>query len=142
MNSEKEVRHTFKKAERLTRKKLIQELFEHGSSFFLYPLKVLYLTKDDPTIGTYQVLFTVSKRNFKNATDRNLLKRRMREAFRKCKEKIYYSFPKQPNLLIAYIYVGKDVATYKEIEKSTVSALQKVIQKLQDKKDNEQKSKD
>ena len=45
---------TFKKEERLSRKKLIDELFKSGSSFYLQPFKVLILEKKTPPeiIGT------------------------------------------------------------------------------------------
>ncbi len=77
---DKVVKFTFKKSERLSSKKDIQELFNNGSSFYLYPFKVITLPAD--TSKLHQVLFSVPKRLFKRAVDRNLLKRRMREAYR------------------------------------------------------------
>jgi hypothetical protein len=49
------VRHTFKKSERLSKEKWIQELFEKGSSFYLYPFKVIHQPHPDPTLP-HQVL--------------------------------------------------------------------------------------
>jgi ribonuclease P protein component len=70
------------KNERLHSKKLIKELFDKGSSFFLYPFKVMVLDINIDIQETNQVLFSVSKKKLKKAVDRNLIKRRMREAYR------------------------------------------------------------
>ena len=63
-------KNTFRKAERLSRKKWIQELFDKGSSFNLYPYRVLYMDHPEPPAGFNQVMFSVSTRLFKRAADR------------------------------------------------------------------------
>ena len=50
------------KSERLHGDKLIKELFNEGSSFFLYPFKVIFLLKKDLEGNTNQVLISVSKK--------------------------------------------------------------------------------
>lgn len=70
---------TLKKAERIKSLKTIDELFKNGSSFFLAPFKVLYSLNTSPVSNA---AFMVSKRNFKNATDRNRIKRLVRESWR------------------------------------------------------------
>jgi ribonuclease P protein component len=94
---------TFKKEERLNKEKWIKELFEKGSSFHLYPFRVIYLPHPDPLYPVNQVLISVSVRNFRKAVDRNLLKRRIREAYRLTKPGISSG----GKWLIAYIYTGK-----------------------------------
>lgn len=107
---------TFRKEERLKKEKLIKELFEKGSSFYLYPFKVYVMRNPDPGYSFHQVLFSVSKRNFKRAVDRNLVKRRMREAFRLNKLAIAAS----NKLLIAYIYSAKEILTFAQIQERLV----------------------
>ena len=102
--------YTFKKVERLSSKKTIQELFNNGSSFYLYPLKVLYLP--NPQSGVNQILFTVPKRIFKRAIDRNLLKRKLREAYRLHKHLLT---PNLQIISIAYIYTSKEIVDYNTI---------------------------
>jgi ribonuclease P protein component len=102
----------FPKTERLTNKRLIQELFDKGSSFYLHPFKILYLPSGSHD-QNHKVLITIPKRVFRKAATRNLLKRRIREAYRLNKHLLdirgFY-------LLIGYIYIGKDVADYKLME--------------------------
>lgn len=121
------VKFTFKKSERLSSKKDIQELFKNGSSFYLYPFKIITLPASD--VKMHQVLFTVPKRNFKRAVDRNLLKRRMREAYRLHK----HLLPTEPQVLcIAYIYTSKEIVDYESIAKpleQSLSRIKKYVEK-------------
>ena len=105
---------SLKKHEILRSKKDIKELFENGSSFFLYPFKVHYLP--NPSGQNNQVLFTVSNRNFKKAVDRNLLRRRLREAYRLNKNILTTDQKEQFSLSIALIYISRFKLPYKEIE--------------------------
>lgn len=113
--------NTFKKSERLCSEKLIKELFDKGSSFYLHPFKV-YSIQYESLTNSHQVLFSVPKRNFKKAVDRNLLKRRMREAYRLNKQYYVNSKPK----LIAYIYSTKEILDYNQIEKKLKITLERL----------------
>ena len=73
-------RNTFHANERVKGKKLAKELFEEGSSFFLYPFVVKYVSRTD--LNNTQVLITAPKKKLRRAVDRNLVKRRVREAYR------------------------------------------------------------
>lgn len=122
---------TLHKEERLCSQKLIEELFTSGESFLSYPLKVVFLKTELPQ--TYPVLasFTVSKRNFKRAVKRNLLKRRIREAYRLNKPAFYQEIDaKELQLAIMFVYIGKDMAEYPVIEKAMVSAFKKLLGKI------------
>ena len=99
--------------ERLNKEKWIQELFEKGSSFILYPFRVVYLPHPDPVHPSHQVLISVSIRNFKKATDRNTIKRRIREAYRLNNSKIL----SPGKWLIAYIYIAKEMIPSEMIHK-------------------------
>ena len=109
--------YKFPKAERLHSKTKIEELFSKGQHFTIFPLKVVYLQQEQTQAGnTNQVLVTVPKKIFKRAVDRNLLKRRIREAYRLNKHLITHSGT-DFYLLIGYIYIGREVQKYQEIEK-------------------------
>lgn len=121
------VNYTFKKAERLSSKKDIQELFDNGSSFYLHPFKIITLPTSHSIL--HQVLFSVPKRNFKRAVDRNRIKRKMREAYRLHKHLI----STEPQVLhIAYIYTSKQLLDYASIEnplKQSLIRINKYVEK-------------
>ncbi len=122
--------YTFPKKERLSSKKVIQELFQKGSSFTLYPFKIIYLFSDTPVEAYPQVLFTVPKRSFKKAHDRNQIRRRCKEAYRLNKHLLYTNSTSASTPLyitaIAFIYTGKEIFLYWPIEKKLSSALQRL----------------
>ena len=121
--------YKFKKEERLCSKKLLDELFHNGSSFLVYPFRIVHLPVPVSGQVSSQVVIGVSKRKFKHAVDRNLLKRRIREAYRLNKEELLYTFLRENNLQIIFSisFVGKEIADYSFIEKKLKSALVQLI---------------
>jgi ribonuclease P protein component len=112
---------TFRKEERLIKEKQIQELFDKGSSFYLFPFKVFFMPGPEP-LEHHQILISVSKRNFKRAVDRNLIKRRMREAYRLQKQFL----PEAPPLMIGYIYAHKEILLFEEIKRRMLQSFKKI----------------
>jgi len=112
---------SFKKEERLAGEKHIKELFEKGSSFHLYPFRVLTLPNPDSEPKINRVLISVSKRNFKRAVDRNLIKRRIREAYRTQKELI-----KGNSFLLAFVYTAREIEPFEAIKDKLFLVLEKI----------------
>ncbi|GDX52852.1 hypothetical protein LBMAG27_18990 [Bacteroidota bacterium] len=102
---------SFSKAERLNSKKLMDELFNKGSSFVLYPFRVYWMKHEQPVPSKVQVLISVPKKNFPLAVDRNRIKRLMREAYRKNKFLIIDSMNgNEKNLAVAFLFTGKNLS--------------------------------
>jgi len=106
--------YTFEKEERLCNKKLIEELYHNGSSFLCYPFKVSWLLTDRPQKYPVQIVFSVPKKRFKKAVDRNLIKRRMRESYRLNKQQYLYELlnSEDKKIVLSLGYVAKDIAPY------------------------------
>lgn len=117
-----QIKHTFPKSERLTGKKSIEELFSKGSSFYMHPIVLKYKLVDGTS---HRVLFAVSKKNIKKAVDRNLIKRRLREAYRLNKHQLSAKNNSFYNL--AFIYTDPTILAYKEIE----NRLSKLLKRLE-----------
>lgn len=128
-------KQTFKKSERLCSKTLIETLFKQGKSFLEYPFKVLYLptivTATDDVSYPAKVLFTVPKRQFKKAVQRNKLKRLMREGYRKNKYQLYETLSHNNlEITLAYVYVAKETMPYTEIEKKIKASILRLKQEI------------
>src|SRR6201991_2602888 len=106
--------YTFTKEERLCNKSLIDGLFHNGSSVLCYPFRVSWLVTDTPQSFPAQVLVAVPKKRYKRAVDRNLLKRRIREAYRLHKEENLYSMLKaiDKKIIFSIGYIGKEIGEY------------------------------
>jgi ribonuclease P protein component len=74
---------------------------------------------------------TVSKKNFKSAVQRNLLKRRMREAYRKNKQPlINVLHEKNKKVDLMFLHVSKELSDYKKIENGMISVMEKLQAQL------------
>lgn len=113
--------YSFPKKERLNSKKKIEGLFKTGSSFYLNSFQVRHLLSQEH-VEHHQVLISVSKRNFKRAVDRNLIKRRIKEAYRLNKHLISDLKPQY----LGFIYLSKNILTFHEIQDQLILCLNRL----------------
>jgi len=120
---------TFTRSERLKSKKLLGGLFKGGNSYVAYPMRVVWspLPADhEPANIQVQVAFSVPKRNFKTAVARNLLKRRIREAYRLHKHELYEKLATEDErIALMLLYVAKETLSFAEIEAGVVKMIRK-----------------
>lgn len=123
--------YSLKKNERLKSRLTIQKLFTQGASLFVFPLKLVYISVEDNKQTTdFLVGVTVPKRSHKKAHTRNLLKRRIREAYRKNKPTFAKQVDKPRRYALMYILVDQNITDYAQIEKSMIKLNKKLISKL------------
>lgn len=109
----------------LRHKKDIERLFQEGSFVFKFPISAaILLRQDDPTLVKPPILvsFSVSKRYFKRAVDRNLIKRRMREAYRIHQNSAPYISEGQ--LHVMFIYKSKKIESFQKIQFAILNIIQ------------------
>lgn len=123
-------RYTLPKAERLAGRSDIGRLFTCGEAFLVYPIKCTYRWTGMGAGARMMVL--VPKRNHKRAVARNVLKRRMREAYRLHKELLAVK-PGEAGAVevegvdMAFSYVAKgEPLDYRTVERAMITILQKV----------------
>ncbi len=112
---------TLKKEEKLKSRKAIENLFSDGKSFSQYPLRIVYRKS---TSEHHQLAVSVAKKKFKHAVDRNLLKRRLREAYRLNKSILDNQ---NDRFDFIFIYLSKDKKSFLEIEEAMKIILQKLV---------------
>jgi len=109
-------KNTFGKQEKLKSKKAIDLLFKKGKSINAYPLKAIFLPTNEEEDTGLNVGVSVAKRNIKLAVNRNLIKRRMREAYRLNNRGLKESCVGKKGYNIMFIYHSSQILTYQEIE--------------------------
>lgn len=126
------MKFTLGKAERLKSKKLIEKLFEEGSSLKVYPFKLTYLKTSHTSDNPVQVAFSVPKRRFKKAVHRNRVKRLLKEAYRLEKHTVYEVVNDPCIFMITFI--GKEEPTFVQVKKHMDTLLRVFVDELKSKR--------
>ena len=121
------MRATLSKNDRLHRQKRSDYLFAAGKSAVSYPIRVVAVPAADDLLDArepaLQTLFSVAKKRFKRAVQRNRHKRRMREAYRL--EKAVADWNPSTPVWLALQYIGNDEIPLPELR----TAIRKAVEK-------------
>jgi ribonuclease P protein component len=119
----------FFRKERLKSRKVIGSLFKEKRSVGAFPIRFFYTNTIEGF--TLQSAFSVSKKHFKKAVDRNRLKRLMRECLRLNKDRlISYLDEKELKISGMWVYLGNEIIDYPQMNKAVIKSIDKLITEL------------
>ena len=129
-----EPKHTFSKRERLYLREELKLLFTQAQiAFIAYPFRVVVYRASggqDSHGGRVSVVISVAKKRFKRAVQRNLLKRRTREAYRRSKDALSGAVAERGDVLfIAFQFIGDAMPQYAQVRTAVERALAKISRK-------------
>ena len=121
---------SFSKKERLKNKLQIDSLFSEGERFFEYPFNAIWRL-DSNSDSTLKMAVSVPKKKIPNATDRNKIKRLVREAFRKNKAILHQPLEaKKVKLHLMLVYSQSNIMPMTEIEDKISVTLQRLAEEI------------
>ena len=100
-------RNTFPLKEHLKSKKTIEKLYAEGTSVTAFPLRAVFIEQEtEEQEPQAAILISVAKKRFRHAVDRNLVKRRIREAYRTSKHSFVAALQnKGKKMAVAILYI-------------------------------------
>ena len=113
---------TYPKEEKLKSRKIIDLLFTKGQSVAKYPLRMAFI-KADERDQIIQVGVSVSKKYFKKATDRNYIKRLLRECYRLNKPLLIQKITKPHAFML--LYQSKEKPSFEELNDKIIKLFEK-----------------
>jgi len=123
--------YTFNKKEKLKSRKSIESLFRSGSTFSSPPFRLLYRKVEDLSVPV-QMTVAIPKRNIRRAVDRNLLKRRTREAYRLQKSGLLEKVTgKNTSYQVLLLYHSTGIADFRTIHSAVRVLLTRLEQAVE-----------
>lgn len=124
---------TLRGKERLKFRNQIEMLFQNGEAFSFYPLRVVYrfakTEKENGGDSPVKVGFSIPKKRFKRAVQRNRIRRLLKESWRLQKQELYTAMPDGWQLHCFLIYVSSEMINFEQSN----NAVEKVLKKLAEK---------
>ncbi|HEC43050.1 MAG TPA: ribonuclease P protein component [Bacteroides sp.] len=125
-------KQTLSKDERLKSSLGIEDLLKNGHTESGFPLKIFWsYSGDSRQKSPVRVAVLVPRRKFKRAVDRNLMKRRIREAYRLNKNLIYEPLAERNlNISLIILFLSDEFISFERLESGMQVLLLRLVKKL------------
>src|SRR5690554_5985524 len=115
---------TFKKAERLSGKTVISNLFKNGKSVKAFPFVLLYQPVEFEKAVPARLTISIPKRKVKSAVKRNRIRRMVRETYRVQKHLLYDVLNSQhQQFALLIIFVGTEAGLDSNLVQEKISRI-------------------
>ena len=123
-------KNTFPLKEHLKSKSVIDNLYANGTSVTAFPLRAVFIQQPETQEPTAAILINVAKRRFRHAVDRNLLKRRIREAYRTGKHQFIDTLENNgKKMAVAIMYIDTKPSSTEYIKRKMGKLLNAILTK-------------
>ena len=130
---------TLSKAERLKSKTVLDALFKDGNSIKCGPMVLLWQFQNPAVPAPVQVAFSVPRKIFRNATDRNRIKRLMRESYRTNRSGLYdLLIERNKQLALFFLYRSGEAMGHAELQDKIIVALARLEKEIKKELNNEE----
>ena len=121
----------FPKKQKLCSEKVIERLFTNGKSISEKPFRAIWNFEENNDNVFVKSLIVVSKKRLKLAVERNVIKRRIKEAYRLQKRQLeLFLESNNQQLNLAIIYQEEEILDYKTLEEKINLLLSRLINEL------------
>lgn len=121
----------FSKLERLKQRRLFDALFSGANRSIAHPVMVLWKQIPLPSQTSIQVGFSVPKKHFKKASERNTIKRRLREIYRLENKSLKHKLAEgRTQIAVLFIVLKTDNTSYEGLQKKMMVLLREIEQKV------------
>ncbi len=121
----------FPKKQKLCGEKVIERLFANGKSISEKPFRAIWNFEKNNDQVFVKSLIVVSKKRLKLAVERNVVKRRIKEAYRLQKKQLEcFLEGTNQQLNLAIIYQQEEILDYKTLEEKINLLLSRLIKEL------------
>ena len=110
----------------------MDRVFAEGHTAKEFPLIARFAEVPMDGPAPTRVAFTVSKRRFRRAVDRNRIKRLMRESWRNRRSVFEDGLPERVQFAVVLIFVGKDLPSQEHVDRAMDRLLSRMNDALHD----------
>jgi len=108
----------------------MDRVFAEGHNAKSFPLISRFARVNPEGPAPSRVAFTVSKKRFRRAVDRNRIKRVMRESWRNLRAPFEELVPDHEQCAVVLIFVGKDIPSQEAMDKAMSRLLSRMNEAL------------